>query len=167
MASFHSRTKFSSEKIFHVLKLIFSLTSPFTFWLKVHFLQLGKVFLHRTFYETNKPTLDCIFVFHPKLMEVILFGIETCFFMIQHAKFNFPFKFQIWYLLSKFQFCTWNSLFGLHHKCISFSIKSSHIFLKLGHYVQNISKFILYLSDCSNTLNFWAIFMWLFTYLSH
>ena len=35
---------------------------------------------------------------------------------------------QIWNFWSKFQFYTWNWLFGMDNKIISFSIKSSHIF---------------------------------------
>jgi hypothetical protein len=39
-------------------------------------------------------------------------------------------------------------LFGLHDKHISFGIKPSHILMKLGIHVQNISEFTFDLLDC-------------------
>ena len=64
------------------------------------------------------------------------------------------FMFQIWCFWSKFQFCTWNWLFGLHDKFFSFSIKSSHIFMKCSDHVQKISKFTFELSFCFKHLSF-------------
>ena len=61
----------------------------FPFRLKAHFFKTEKLFLHQTFHEIDKPTLDFIFIFHPKIMKVILFCIETCLFMIQHEKLSF------------------------------------------------------------------------------
>ena len=49
------------------------------------------------------------------------------------------FMFQILDFWSKFQFYTWNWLFGLHDKFFSFSIRPSYIFMKSGDHVQNIS----------------------------
>ena len=67
--------------------------------------------------------------------------------MIWHEISTCAFMFQIWDIWSKFQSCTWNSLFGLHDKFISFSIKSSQIFMKRGDHAQNISKFTFELLD--------------------
>ena len=94
---FIPKPNFQVRKLFQVIKLIFSLTSPFSILTQSTFLQTWKLFLHWTFHETNQPTLDCIHIFHPKLMKVILFSMETCFFMIQLAKFNLHwcFKFDI------------------------------------------------------------------------
>ena len=65
-----------------------------------------------------------------------------------------PFMFQIWVFWSKFQFCTWNWLFGLHDKFVSFIIKSSQIFMKSGYHVQNISKLAFDLSNCVKHFSF-------------
>ena len=45
-------------------------------------------------------------------------------------------------------------MFGLHDKFVSFSIKSSHIFMKCSDHVQKISKFAFELSVCFKHLSF-------------
>ena len=55
--------------------------------------------------------------------------------------------FQIWYFWTKFQFCTWNWLFGLHNKFVSFSINSTKNLKTCSDNVQNISRFTFNLSN--------------------
>ena len=56
------------------------------------------------------------------------------------------FKFDIFG--QNFEFCTWIWLFGLHDKFISFSIKSSQIFMKHNDHAKSISKFTFDILDC-------------------
>ena len=85
---FIPKPNFQVIKIFQVLELKFSLTSPLSISIQSIFIQTWKLFLHWTFHETDQPTLDCIHIFHPKLMKVISFLNETCFMMIQHVNLN-------------------------------------------------------------------------------
>ena len=63
--------------------------------------------------------------------------ISTCGFMIQICVF--------WL---KFHLCTWNLLFGLHAKFVSFSINSTKICIESGDNVRNVSKFTFEIPYC-------------------
>ena len=84
---FIPKPNFQVRKLFQVLKLNFSVTS-LSISTQSTFLQTWKLFIHRTFHETNQPTLNWIHIFYPKLMKDISFLIETCFFMIHHENFK-------------------------------------------------------------------------------
>ena len=61
-------------------------------------------------------------------------------------------KFEIFW--SKFHLCTWNWLFGLHDKFVNFSINSTHICMKSGEHIQNISKVAFKISNCFKHFEF-------------
>lgn len=143
------KPNFSSEKHFHVFKINFYTHFTIFHFDSKHISSNLKnfFFIELSMRLTNQPWIAFSF-FIQNSWKLFKFGLKhvPSWFNMKNSTCTFMFK--IWYFSSKCHFCTWNSLFGLHDKHISFSIKSSHIFTKLGDHVQKISKFTFELSDC-------------------
>ena len=158
-ASINFGKLFIPRPIFQVKKLFpSSKTQLFThftiFYLNSKHISLNlKLFLRLTSHETDQPTLDYICIFIQNSWKWFHFRLKYVSSWFKMQNLTCALMFQIWYFLSKFQFYTWNSLFGMHAKLISFIFKSSHIFIKLGDHVQNISKFSFEILDCFK--HFW------------
>jgi hypothetical protein len=88
LESFHSQTNFSSEKTLKSSKT--QLFTHFnTFYLNLKHISLNLKTFPSSNFPWDWPTNSRLHLhFHPKLMKVISFSIETCFFTIQHEKFN-------------------------------------------------------------------------------